>query len=144
MEVWLSGSCCSAQFSTPGVVEPPNHSLCCAPYCTQCSTLSPAGNIVFSNLTVARDAYETLGTETILFDAETAEQFTQEELGLLQWRKCSKTHPRAENGLFLRYAVNKDQKVRGAASQSAYYTKYGRQKDKEKEEEVRNAGSDLR
>ena len=100
---------------------------------------------MFSNLTVARDAYETLGTKTILFDAETAKQFTQEELSLLQWRKCSKTHPKAKNGLFLRYAVNKDQKVRGAASQSAYYQKYGRQQAKEEEEEDGGKpGSDLR
>ena len=103
---------------------------------------------MFSNLTVARDAYETLGTETILFDSETAKQFTQEELSLLQWRKCSKAHPKAENGLFLRYAVNKDHKVRGAASQSAYYQKYGRQQDKEEGEEEEEKGgnpaSDLR
>lgn len=94
---------------------------------------------------MAHDAYETLGTETIPFDAETAKQFTQEELARLQWRKCSKRHPKAERGLFLRYAVNKDQKVRGAASRSAYYSKHGREDAKEKEEEeAGKAGSDLR
>ena len=108
--------------------------------------LSPSGNIVFSNLTVAHDAYETLGTQTIPFDAETAKQFTQEELEHLQWRRCSKSHPKAEGGLFLRYAVNKDHKVRGAASRSAYYSKHGREsaKEEEEEEETGMPASDLR
>ena len=139
MEFGQAQLCCIAQFT----LEVPT-SLC---HATDSIHLSSAGNIVFSNLTVARDAYETLGTETILFDAETAKQFTQEELSLLQWRKCSKIHPNAEKGLFLRYAVNKDHKVRGAASQSAYYHKYGRPKAQEEEEGEKGvgmAGPDLR